>query len=123
MLAAEMQKSTDKVMVAVSVVISSACPAAAVGKMLKHQIEELHCFRNFRFGHGRGCSDPDEKVSLSPASAIRSGQSHWLDQRRIVVPDIADSRADRPCNHAVGRVGDKQLLRAVPLRDDYAQGL
>jgi hypothetical protein len=39
MLAAQMQKSADKAMAAVSVVITAARPVAVVGKMLEHQIE------------------------------------------------------------------------------------
>jgi hypothetical protein len=51
MLAAQMQKSADEAVPAVSVVITAACPVAVVGKKLEHQIEQLHRFCNFHFGH------------------------------------------------------------------------
>ena len=38
MLAAQMQKSADKAVVAVSVIITAACPVAVVGEMLEHQV-------------------------------------------------------------------------------------
>ena len=46
-----MQKSADKAVTAVSVVITAARPVAVVGKKLEHEIEQLHCFCDFRFGH------------------------------------------------------------------------
>jgi hypothetical protein len=51
MLAAEMQNSADKAMAAVSVIITAARPVAAVGKMLEHQVEQLHRLGDFRLGH------------------------------------------------------------------------
>jgi len=39
MLAAQMQKSADQAMAAVSVIITAARPVAVVGKMLEHQVE------------------------------------------------------------------------------------
>jgi hypothetical protein len=51
MLAAQMQKSADKAAAAVSVVITTARPVAVVGKMLEHEVEELHRFCDFRFRH------------------------------------------------------------------------
>jgi hypothetical protein len=51
MLAAQMQKSAHKAMAAVSVVITAARPVAVVGKMLKHQIEQLHRLRDLGFRH------------------------------------------------------------------------
>jgi hypothetical protein len=46
-----MQKSADKAMAAVSVVITAARPVAVVGKMLEHQIEQLHRLRDLSFRH------------------------------------------------------------------------
>ena len=46
-----MQKSADKAVAAVSVIITAARPAAVVGKKLEHEIEQLHRFCDFRFGH------------------------------------------------------------------------
>ena len=51
MLAAQMQKSADKAMAAVSVVITAARPMAVVGKMLEHQVEQLHRLRDLGFRH------------------------------------------------------------------------
>ena len=48
MLAAQMQKSTDEAMAAVSVIITAARPVIVVGKMLEHQVQQLHCLRDFR---------------------------------------------------------------------------
>jgi len=48
MLAAQMQKSTDEAMAAVSVIITAARPVPVVGKMLEHQVQQLHCLRDFR---------------------------------------------------------------------------
>src|SRR6516162_2486490 len=51
MHAAQMQKSADKAVAAVSVIIRAARPVAVVGKKLEHEIEQLHRFCDFRFGH------------------------------------------------------------------------
>src|SRR5437764_4660289 len=51
MLAAQMQKSADKAVAAVSVVITAARPVAVVGKILDHQVEQLH--RLCDLGHSR----------------------------------------------------------------------
>src|SRR5207237_9840592 len=51
MLAAQMQKSADKAAAAVSVIITAARPVAVVGKMLEHQVEQLHRLCDFRFPH------------------------------------------------------------------------
>ena len=51
MLAAQMQKSPDKAVAAVSVVITAARPVSVVGKKLKHQVEQPHRFCDFRFEH------------------------------------------------------------------------
>ena len=51
MLAAQMQKSADKAMAAVSVIIMAARPVAIDGKMLEHQVEQLHRLRDLGFRH------------------------------------------------------------------------
>src|SRR3954451_20745906 len=51
MLAAQMQKSADEAMAAVSVVITAARPVAVVGKMLEHEIEQLHRLRDLGLRH------------------------------------------------------------------------
>jgi hypothetical protein len=51
MLAAQMQKSADEALAAVSVVITTAHPVAIIRKKLEHQIEQLHGFANVCFGH------------------------------------------------------------------------
>ena len=51
MLAAQMQKSADKAVAAVSVVITAVRPVAVVGKMLEHQVEQLHRLRDLGFRH------------------------------------------------------------------------
>ncbi len=51
MLAAQMEKSADKAMAAVSVIVTAARPVAVVGKMLKHQVEQLHRLCDFGFRH------------------------------------------------------------------------
>jgi hypothetical protein len=40
MLAAQMQKSADQAVAAVSIIITAARPVAVVGKMLEHQVEQ-----------------------------------------------------------------------------------
>jgi hypothetical protein len=56
MLAAQMQKSADEAMAAVSVVITAARPVAVVGKMLEHEIQQLHRLRDLGIRHGLGRS-------------------------------------------------------------------
>ena len=51
MLPAKMYESADKAVAAVSIVITAARPVAVVGKKLEHEIEQLHCFCDFRFRH------------------------------------------------------------------------
>jgi hypothetical protein len=51
MLAAQMQKSADKAVAAISVIITATRPVAVVGKMLEHQVEQLHRLSNLRFRH------------------------------------------------------------------------
>jgi hypothetical protein len=46
-----MQKSADKAVAAVPVIITAARPVAVVGKMLEHQVEQLHRLRDLRFQH------------------------------------------------------------------------
>ena len=51
MLAAEMQKSADKAVAALSVIIRAARPMAVVGKELEHVIEQLHRFVDVHLEH------------------------------------------------------------------------
>jgi hypothetical protein len=51
MLAAQMQKSADKAMAAVSIVITAACPVIVIGKKLEYEIEQPHCCCDFRLRH------------------------------------------------------------------------
>jgi len=51
MLAAQMQKSADKAVAAVSVIITATRPVAVVGERLEHEIEQLRRFGDFRLGH------------------------------------------------------------------------
>ena len=51
MLAAQMQKSADKAVAAVSVIITAARPVAVVGKILEHQVEQLHRLCDLGFRH------------------------------------------------------------------------
>ena len=51
MLAAQMQKGADEAMTAVSVIITAVRPVTVVGKMLEHQVEQLHRLRDFRLWH------------------------------------------------------------------------
>ena len=52
MLAAQMQKSADQAVAAVAVVIAAARPVAVVGKVLKHQVEQLRRLGDLGFQHG-----------------------------------------------------------------------
>ena len=72
MLAAQMQESADEAMAAVSVVITAARPVAVVGKMLEHQIEQLHRLCYFRFRHWFERSRCGNERTVSCAAAIRS---------------------------------------------------
>src|SRR4029077_12563391 len=56
MLAAQMQKSADKAVAAVSVIITAARPVAVVGKILEHQVEQLHPLCDLAFWHWFECS-------------------------------------------------------------------
>src|SRR5262249_60782940 len=51
MLAAQMQKSADKAVAAVSVIVTAERPVVVVGKMLEHEVEQLHRLCDLRFGH------------------------------------------------------------------------
>jgi ribosomal protein S3 len=51
MLAAQMQKSADKAVPAVSVIVAATRPVVVVGKKLEHQIEQLHRLADFGFRH------------------------------------------------------------------------
>ena len=52
MLAAQMQESADQALAPVSVIVMAARPVAVVGKMLEHQVEQLHRLCDFLFRHG-----------------------------------------------------------------------
>ena len=56
MLAAQMEKSADKAVAAVSVIITAARPVAVVGKILEHQVEQLHPLCDLGFEHWFQCS-------------------------------------------------------------------
>src|SRR5580704_8151271 len=60
-----MQKSADEAMAAVSVVITGARPVAVVGKMLEHQVEQLHCLCDLGLRHGLCAPDPGNGRTLS----------------------------------------------------------
>ena len=51
MLAAQMQKSADNTVASVPVIVTATRPVAVVGKMLEHQVEQLHHLCDFRLGH------------------------------------------------------------------------
>jgi hypothetical protein len=52
MLAAQMEKSADKAVAAVAVIIRAARPIEVIREKLEHQIEQLHRFSDIRFKHG-----------------------------------------------------------------------
>src|SRR6266446_2634184 len=72
MLAAQMQKSADKAVAAIPVDITAASPAAVVGKMLEHQVEQLHRLCLFRFRHWFDRSRCGKERTVSRGAAIRS---------------------------------------------------
>jgi hypothetical protein len=100
MLAAEMQKGANKAVATISVLITAARPVIFVGKKLEHEIEQLDCFCDFRFGHWSDTSGSGNEFSVSASAAIciaaRSRQNNRLDQQRITVLDVADAWAHRP---------------------------
>jgi hypothetical protein len=51
MLEAQTKQSADKAMAAAAVVIAAARPVAVVGKMVEHQVEQLHRLGDFGFRH------------------------------------------------------------------------
>src|SRR5207248_11527783 len=65
MLAAQMEKGADKAMAAVAVVITTACPVAVVGKMLEHQVEQLHGLRDVGLRHWSWAPDAVNGPTLS----------------------------------------------------------
>src|SRR5205085_8315719 len=69
MLAAQMQKSADKAMAAVSVIIMAARPVAIDGEMLEHQVEQLHRLRDVGFRHWLSAPDPATNCTVSPGAA------------------------------------------------------
>src|SRR5438270_10352645 len=48
-------------------------------------------------------------------------QSNRLDEGVIVVPDIADARADQPADHFIGRIGGQQRLELRHIRRLFAE--
>jgi hypothetical protein len=52
MLAAQMQESADQATAAVSVVVMATGSAAVVGKIIEHQVQQLHRLRDLGFRHG-----------------------------------------------------------------------
>jgi hypothetical protein len=69
MLAAQMQKSADKAVAAVSVIITAARPVAVVGKIPEHQVEQLHPLCNLGFWHWFERSRSGNELILSRAAA------------------------------------------------------
>src|SRR5689334_18321081 len=67
-LTAQVQKSADQAMAAVSVIVTAPRPVAVVGKMLEHQVEQLHRLRNWAFRHVLSAPAPEWRRSLSPAA-------------------------------------------------------
>jgi hypothetical protein len=78
--------------------------------------------RGFRGGRAKGENSIVRKISSSItqrssrlipflAQTGPSRRGNRFDQARIVIPDIADARAHRPGDHAVGRVGGEQRLQ------------
>jgi hypothetical protein len=61
MLAAQMQNSADKAVAAVSVIITAARPVAVVGKILEHQVEQLHPCAIWASSIGLSAPDPDRE--------------------------------------------------------------
>jgi hypothetical protein len=115
MLAAQVEKSADKAVPAVRVRITAARPVALVGKKREHEVEKLHRFSDLRLWIGLIAPEPGDELSVSGAVALsiaaRSRQSNRLNQRRIVVLDVADARAHRPRRHRLRWVGREQGLQ------------
>jgi hypothetical protein len=90
MFAAQMQKSTDKAVAAVSVLITAARPVAVVGKKLEHEIEQLHRFAISASGIGLIAPDPRNGNSAyhGPSqSASRSLKARQRNQKHD--PDLS----------------------------------
>src|SRR5580704_7466329 len=67
-------------------------------------------------GAGRDLVYRADRLSVADAAERQTGRlrrGNRLDQARIVVPDVADARAHRPADHAVGRVAGKQRLQIL----------
>jgi len=75
MLAAQMQKSTDKAVAAVSVIITAARPVAVVGKILEHQVEQLHPLCDLAFWHWFECSRSGQRTHSSTRCRSPSGKA------------------------------------------------
>jgi hypothetical protein len=58
---AQMQEGADKAMAAVSVIIMAARPVAVVGKMIEHQVEQLHRLQISASNIGLIAPDPDNE--------------------------------------------------------------
>ena len=67
-LAAQMQKSADKAVVAVSVIITAACPVAVVGEMLEHQVSSCTPCAIWPSGIGLSAPDPGNEPILARAA-------------------------------------------------------
>jgi hypothetical protein len=69
-----MQKSADKAVSAVSVIVAAARPAAVVGKMLEHQVEQLHGLCDFRVRHWFERSRSGDERTVSRLAANCSAE-------------------------------------------------
>jgi hypothetical protein len=72
MLAAQMQKSADNAAATVPVIVTAARPVAIVGKMLEHEVEQLHRLCDFRFWQWFERSRCGNERTVARAAAIRS---------------------------------------------------
>jgi hypothetical protein len=80
MLAAQMQKSTDEAMAAVFVIITAARPVSVVGKMLYHQVQQLHRFYDFRVTHWFDCSRSGHRAQCITGRRDRHRRSLTVEQ-------------------------------------------
>jgi hypothetical protein len=67
-VAAQMQKSADKAVAAVSVIITGARPVAVVGKILEHQVESCTPCAIWPSGIGLSAPDPGNEPILARAA-------------------------------------------------------
>lgn len=116
MFAAQMQKSADKAVAPISIIVIAARPMVLVGKELEHEIEQPHGFCDFCFGHWVDrFRSRDNELSISSAGAIPHPRSlienDRLEQRGIVVLDVADAAAGAD-DHIVAIEGEKMGARA-----------